>query len=203
MEPYIYECINPAWFLVKFLETHFLYIEVCTALDFSILSVTIQQQIQRSMGTPSLLVSLIMKSSFLPGTKWVSFWILTSKHSAGDCTVFRDRFSSGSTFCKRCFVILILSLNFWTHGKSLLVQTLDFVDFVILLLFYFDLRKCDSAVVCSIQRAFSKATYSHCTVLRCKVRKGEWQRCLMEMVSETFPQSNFSLFLCQFLGEYF
>lgn len=54
MEPYTYEYINPAWFLVKFLETHFPYIEVYTDLDFSILSVIIQQQIQRSMGTPSL-----------------------------------------------------------------------------------------------------------------------------------------------------
>lgn len=37
-----YECINLAWFLVKLLEKYFLYIEVCTLLDFSILSVIIK-----------------------------------------------------------------------------------------------------------------------------------------------------------------
>lgn len=54
------------------------------------------------------------------------------------------------------------------------VQALDFVDFVIcfsfcdfvfvVAMFYFHPKKCDSGVVWSIQGAFSKVTYSHCTL---------------------------------------
>lgn len=53
------------------------------------------------------------------------------------------------------------------------VQVFDFVDFVIfffnfcdfvVVMFYFNLKKCDSGVAWSIQGDFSKVTYSHCTL---------------------------------------
>lgn len=150
--------LKSSLFFSELLEKHFLYIEACTLLDFFFVSVIIKQQIQRSIGTP--LASLIMKSSFLFEPEWVSFRIFTSKYSAGVTVQYFVWFSSSSTFCKRCFAILIIPLSFWTHGKSMLVQILDFV----ILLFYFNLRKCDSGAACSIQGTFSKVAYSHYTL---------------------------------------
>lgn len=78
--------MNLACFLVRLLEKHFLYTGICTLLDFSILSVTIKQQIQRSTGTFSVL--LIIKSGLFLRVKLVFLRILTFKHSAGVTAVF-------------------------------------------------------------------------------------------------------------------
>jgi hypothetical protein len=99
------------------------------------------------------------KIKLLPSWDSVSFRILTSKHSAGvtaQCFVW---FSRSSIFCKRCFVILILSLIFWPHSKSVPIQALDFVDFVVFAFFlwpfcycFLDLtEKCEPGMACSIQ----------------------------------------------------
>lgn len=63
------------------------------------------------------------------------------------CTVF-VWFLRSSVFCKRCFVILIISLSFWTHSKSACsgLRFCRFCDFFLCVwfccYFYFDLKNC-------------------------------------------------------------
>ena len=83
------------------------------------------------------LASLIMKSSFLPGTKWVSFRILTSEHSAADCTVFREvskrQYILQEVLCD--FNSFTEFLNSWEVSAGSDLRFCRFCDSVVVVLF--------------------------------------------------------------------